>query len=145
MRSVFFRLPVARVAGGILLGAVCPRGQAQPEPPATAYTLTVSQLVRLVLERNASVQEKMLDYAVDQRKAQAERGVFEPEAFGSGSHEFNRRQNSTEQAAQANGVSILEEVNNLFEGGIEAVIPTGALRRPAKPDRPAPVQSPQPV
>jgi len=71
----------------------------------------------------------MLDYAVDQRKAQAEHGVFEPEAFASGSHEFNRRQNSTEQAAQANGVSVLEEVNNLFEGGVEAVIPTGAKIR----------------
>jgi outer membrane protein TolC len=91
--------------------------------------LALQELIRLVLEQNTSVQEKMLDFAVGQRKAQAEHGVFEPVAFASGSHESNLRQNSTEQAAQSNGVSVLSELNNLYEGGVEALLPTGAKIR----------------
>jgi outer membrane protein len=113
---------------------VCPLlvapAQDNAAPPAgSSYTLTVSELSRRVLERNLSVQEKLLDYAFNQRKYQAERGIFEPEAFGSASHEANRRQNSSEQSAQSNGVFLFQESNNLYEGGVEGLAPTGAKVR----------------
>lgn len=94
-----------------------------------AYALTLSDVVQRVLDHNAAIQGKLLDYAISQRKYNAERGVFEPIAFGSASHEANLRQNSTVQAAQANGVAIFREVNNLFEGGVESLAPTGAQVR----------------
>lgn len=97
--------------------------------PTVSESLTVSELSRRVLEHNFSVQEKLLDYAVSHRRLRGEYGAFEPGAFGSVSHEANVRQNSTQQAAAGNGVFVLREVNTLYEGGIEALTPTGAKIR----------------
>jgi outer membrane protein len=105
-----------------------PEQDPAPQPAAT-YTLTVPDLARRVLDHNMTVQEKLIDYAISQRKTQAERGVFEPEVFGSYSHEADLRQNSSEQAAQSNGVPVLQDMNNLYEGGVEDLIPTGAKVR----------------
>lgn len=104
----------------------------QPSTDATstgAERLSVSELSRRVLEYNFAVQEKLLDYVVTHRRFRSEYGLFEPGAFGSVSHEANRRQNSTQQAAAANGAFELKEVNTLYEAGVEALAPTGARIR----------------
>lgn len=100
---------------------------AQPSaaPEAGVKTLTVSQLDDLVVQYNATVQEKFLDYAISQGKFRAEYGIFEPEAYATGTHQADLRQNSTEQAAGANGISVLRDANNLYEAGVEALLPTG--------------------
>jgi outer membrane protein TolC len=82
-----------------------------------------------VLERNEAVQGKLLEFEMNRRRYAAEWGAFEPEGFGSASREANKRQNSTQQAAAANGVSLFQEQNNLYSAGLEALVPTGARVR----------------
>lgn len=110
---------IPALAGG------APAGPSTGSPPGS-YSLTLSDAVQRVLDYNDSVQEKLLEYAASERVARAQQGVFEPEAYASGSHQAIRRQNNSEQTAASNGVSVLHESNNLYSGGIQATIPTGA-------------------
>src|SRR4051812_33816997 len=91
--------------------------------------ITLSDLVRRVIERNESVQAKLLDFEVNQRKYNAERGVFEPEGFASGSREVNNRQNNSQQAAADAGISALHENNKLYAAGVETLAPSGGRIR----------------
>ena len=111
---------------GLLLGL---RSGGRAQAAAADSGLTLNELVRRVLERNESVQGKLLEFEVNQRKYAAELGAFEPEGFGSASREANSRQNNTQQAAAGNGVSIFREQNNLYSTGLEALAPTGTRVR----------------
>ncbi len=97
--------------------------------PLTPSELSLSNLVQRVLERNETVQARALEFEINHRKFRAEYGVFEPTLYGSASEEVNNRQNNSEQAASQNGASVLHETNNLYEGGLESLIPTGARIR----------------
>ena len=115
---------------GLLAGLLASvEAQAPESAPAADSSLTLPDLVRRVLERNETVQGKLLEFEVNRRKYAAEWGAFEPEGFGTASRESNKRQNNTEQAAAGNGVSIFREQNNLYSAGIESLVPTGARVR----------------
>lgn len=117
-------------SAGLLAGLLM-RAEGQPPEagPSVDPGLTLPDLVRRVLERNETVQGKLLEFEVNRRRYAAEWGAFEPEAFGSASRESNKRQNNTEQAAAGNGISIFQEENYLYSAGIESLVPTGARVR----------------
>lgn len=102
--------------------------QAQSSAQQTV-DLTLEEFVQRVVERNESVQARMLELEVNRRKARAEYGVFEPELFGAVSRESNRRENTTEQQQSQIGQNQFWERNNIYQGGIEALVPSGARVR----------------
>lgn len=83
----------------------------------------------LVLEHNESVQVRMLELEVNRRKYRAERGIFEPELYGTYTREANRRQNTVQEQEQQLGSPVFDERNSIYEGGLESLVPTGARLR----------------
>src|SRR6266496_2599833 len=127
-RSHFFQMP----RGVLVLARVLPivavmHTQALAQPAAAELTLDV--FMKRVLERNESLQAKMLEVEVNRRKALGEYGPFEPEVFGSVSREANRRQNTAEQQSSLSGAADFSERNNIYQGGLETLVPTGAKVR----------------
>jgi len=100
--------------------------EAVPVITNSGFNLSVVELVHRVLQRNDSLQEKLLTLQANRHKYLAEKGIFEPEAFASADREVNKRQNNTLQAAAANNVSELEETNTAYNGGLEASLFSGA-------------------
>lgn len=96
--------------------------------PAAPVDLTLSGLVRRVLERNETIQSKVLDFEAQRQRSRGEWGVFEPELTGSIGHEVNNRKNTAEQQTSLLTPSFHEN-NNLYESGLDALIPTGARLR----------------
>ena len=90
--------------------------------------ISLNGLLGRVLERNESLQSKMLEFEAHRRRYRAEFGAFEPDLYGSVGKEVNNRKNTAEQQ-----VSLLtpnfHETNNVYEGGIEGLIRTGARLR----------------
>ncbi len=90
--------------------------------------LTLQEFLQLVVENNESLQAKVLDVEIARRKGKATYGQFEPELFGGYSREANKRENTAEQArSQLTGR--FEEQNNIYQAGIESLVPTGARIR----------------
>lgn len=87
--------------------------------------LTLRAFMELVLERNDSVQSRLLEFEINRKKHQAEQGIFEPELVLGYDHVQNKRQNTAEQIRSL-GVPIFEERNHIYNGGLESLLPTGA-------------------
>src|SRR6266496_345681 len=127
-RSHFFQMP----RGVLVLARVLPivavmHTQALAQPAAADLTMDI--FLKRVLERNESLQAKMLEVEINRRKARGEYGAFEPEVFGSLSREANKRQNTVEQQSSLNGVNTFSERNNIYQGGLETLVPSGAKVR----------------
>jgi outer membrane protein TolC len=120
------------VATGLLcLGApLLSAGPAGAAPEAARLTadLTLKELVRRVLEHNENIQARMLEVEINRRKYRGERGIFEPEFVASYDHQENKRENTTEQFLSST-TEIFQERNNIYNAGIESLIPTGARLR----------------
>jgi len=84
--------------------------------------------LQLVLERNESLHARVLEFEINQKRFQAERGIFEPELVLGYDRVENKRENTAEQR-RSSGVLIFEEENNIYNSGIEALVPTGARVR----------------
>src|SRR5688572_613030 len=87
-------------------------------------SLTLSNLLNHVLERNEALQSKLLEMEVGRRRARAEHGIFEPELFGSAEHVVNSRENTAEQESSQLS-DFFSERNNLYQGGVEGMVPSG--------------------
>jgi outer membrane protein TolC len=90
--------------------------------------LALKDFVQLVLQRNETIQIRLLELAITKKRLGAERGIFEPELVASYDRVENKRENTAEQR-RSTGVLIFEEDNNIYNGGLEALIPTGAKIR----------------
>ena len=102
--------------------------RAQPSAQPGTFDLKLDDFLKRVLEHNESLQSKLLEVEINRRKARGEFGTFEPELFGGVSREANKRENTAEQArSQSSGR--FNERNNIYQGGIEALVPTGAKVR----------------
>ena len=97
-------------------------------PPAAFVDLTLRDLVGRVLERNETIQSKLLDFEAHRRRSRGEWGVFEPELTASVGREVNNRKNTAEQQTSLLTPSF-HETNNVYEGGLDGLIPTGARLR----------------
>jgi outer membrane protein TolC len=110
--------------GSVLSYSADPPG---PSPAAPAH-LTLSGLVRRVLERNETIQGRILDSKASWRRSRGEWGVFEPELTGSVGREANNRENTAEQETSLL-TPTFHETNNVYEGGLDVLIPSGARLR----------------
>jgi outer membrane protein len=96
---------------------------------ALEVKLGLAEYLRMVVERNETIQAQLLATESARRRALAENGAFEPELVGSASRVSNRRPNTVEQERNLAGVPILDEKNWLIDSGIESFTNTGAKVR----------------
>jgi outer membrane protein TolC len=102
----------------------------QPVSNATdAVDLRLQDYLHQVLQHNETIQAQMLDAEVNRRKERGELGVFEPQLEASITREANRRTNNVLQAAADSEQALFDERNNIYDGGIEQLIPTGGKIR----------------
>lgn len=90
--------------------------------------LTLGGFVSRVLEKNETIQSRILDFEARRRRSRGEWGVFEPELTGSIGREVNNRKNTAEQQTSLL-TPAFHETNNVYEGGLNGLIPTGARLR----------------
>ena len=103
--------------------------QAQPAAFASgSNSLTLRAFVQKVLRQNESLQVHLLELEISNRKLQAERGAFEPELVGSAERVENKRENTAEQIRSL-GTRRFEEENNIYNGGLESLVPSGGRVR----------------
>jgi outer membrane protein TolC len=98
------------------------------ERKPVASELALRDFITLVLERNESIHLRMLEFEINRKRHKAEWGTFEPEFVASYDRIENERQNTAEQR-RSSGVEIFTEKNNIYNGGLEALVPTGARIR----------------
>ena len=96
--------------------------------PGRTNNLTLRGFLQAVIERNESIHTRVLEFQISQRRSLSERGVFEPELVLSYDRAENKRENTVEQR-RSSGVLLFEEKNNIYNAGIEALVPTGAKIR----------------
>ena len=114
-------------AVGLGLGLIFSAAKAE-ETNNIPSELGLRDFIRLVLERNETIQMRLLEFAITEKRHAAEQGIFEPELVLGYDRVENDRQNTAEQRRSA-GVSVFSEGNNLYNGGIESLVPTGARIR----------------
>jgi outer membrane protein TolC len=90
--------------------------------------LDLKEFLQLVLERNESLQVRLLEVKIAQRRLQGEKGIFEPELLLGYDHVRNQRENTAEQR-RSSGVAVFEEENNIYTSGIEQLVPIGGKIR----------------
>jgi len=111
--------------------------------------LTINQLIQQVLERNEGIQGRILEVAIARKKYQAEKGVFEPDFVASYDRVENKRQIGLQEKTLGQVGQVFDEKNNIYNTGLESLIPTGAriklgytLRDNLNNINPAPFASP---
>ena len=133
MRSIFsrsWRRPIARiVTGTALLAALVAAATTPAEQTPRVVRIPLADYLRMVMAENQTIQAQLLGAEAARRRSLAEYGAFEPELTGSAQHVENRRPNTVEQSRNLGGIPILDERNNLFEGGLESLSVTGAKIR----------------
>jgi hypothetical protein len=125
---------------GALLASICGLAlissdlrAADPVPPPTPFpgttnALTLREFLRMVIERNESLHSRILEFEITHKHLEAERGIFEPELTLGYDRVENERENTAEQR-RSSGVLVFKEKNNIYNAGIEALVPTGARVR----------------
>ncbi|MGA2657228.1 MAG: TolC family protein [Verrucomicrobiota bacterium] len=119
---------IARLAWVLGFWILWGAGRMHSQPSAENGTthLGLGDFLKLVLERNESVQVRLLELEVNRRKYRAEKGVFEPELSGSFSREANRRENTALEQLSELGATLFDERNNIYQGGLQGLVPSGA-------------------
>lgn len=90
--------------------------------------IRLGDFLRLVISRNESLHARVLEYEINHQRFRGERGIFEPELVLSYDRVENKRENTAEQR-RSTGVLIFEEDNNIYNAGLEALVPSGAKVR----------------
>jgi len=104
----------------------------QAQPTNTEHLVTELKLkdyLHQVLQQNESIQAQMLGAEVNRRKERGELGIFEPQLEASVTREGNKRTNNLQQASANSGQALFDERNNIYDGGVEQLIPTGGKIR----------------
>jgi outer membrane protein TolC len=124
-----FALRIATVAGAVVL--LLTPGHAADEATLreAKANLKLEDYLKMVVEKNESIQAQLLATEASRRRLIAEWGAFEPELVGSGQHQANKRRNTIEQQRNLGGIPILDERNDLFDAGIESLTPIGTKLR----------------
>ncbi len=114
----------------VLLGGSLTGLRGEPTTNSTAAVdLKLRDYLQQVVQQNESVKAQALETEINRRKARSEYGAFEPQLETSYLREGNKRTNDIQQAAQQNGQGFFSERNSIYDGGIEALIPTGGKVR----------------
>jgi outer membrane protein len=91
-------------------------------------TISLAEYVKRVLQRNESLQVRLLELEIGRLRSRGERGVFQPELVGSYEHLDSLRPNTVEQQRQQFS-SYYQQRNNLYTAALESLVPTGARIR----------------
>lgn len=121
-------IKIGKLVGGVALifcATLRLKAEIVPSTNQPVAGITMSNLLQLVLERNETLQAKLLDFEVSRQKHLAEKGVFEPDFVSSVNHEVNNRPNNAEQQ-NTDQNSVLHETNNIYDAGLESLVPSGA-------------------
>ena len=110
------------------LGAT-PYQAAMPANHTQVVDLRLHDYLQTVLRQNNTLQSQMLQSEAARRKSKAELGAFEPMLELSAMHEANKRTNTVVQQASQNGQGYFNERNNVYDSGIESLLPTGGKIR----------------
>lgn len=129
MRCNFFN----QIQSGILMLAlwgsalvpVCSFGDTVSNAPVVVK-LRLNEYLHQVLQHNELLQAQMFGSEADRRKWKAQWGDFEPQLKLSFTREANRRTNNIQQQATLSGQNLFDERNNIYNGGVESLLPTGA-------------------
>src|SRR5260221_4828816 len=128
-RSVSGRNSTHWVIAAFLSLACLFAGSIRTQTNASVKDLGLREFIGLVLERNESVQERILEYEINRKHHKAERGAFEPELALSYNRVENLQENTAQQRLSQRGLTVFGEKNNIYDGGLEALVPTGARIR----------------
>ena len=101
---------------------------AAPAAAATTNELTLKTFLQLVLQRNESLHARVLEFEISHKRLKAEQGAFEPEFVLGYDRVENERENTAEQR-RSSGVLVFKEKNNIYNAGLEALVPSGARVR----------------
>jgi len=91
--------------------------------------LRLEDYLSQVIKHNDAIQAQLLEAGASQHKAKAEYGAFEPQLEASASREANRRTNNVEQQASQSSDLLFDEQNNLYDAGLETLLPVGGKVR----------------
>jgi outer membrane protein len=97
---------------------------AQTATNRASVDLTLSNYLNQVVERNETLQSKLLEVEVARLKSKAEYGIFEPELTSSVERDFIKRQNTVEEE-RSQLSSKYEQNNVVYQSGIEGLVPSG--------------------
>ena len=100
-----------------------------PANQTGTVNLGLNQFLQLVLHRNEELQAQMIETEVSHRKEKSTHGAFEPLLEASVQHVINQRTNDVQQQAALLGEPSFSEQNNLYDSGVESLLPTGAKIR----------------
>ena len=112
----------------VSFGISSPRAAGAPAPAVTTNALSLRDFVQLVIQRNESLHARVLEYEISQKRYRGEQGIFEPELTLGYDRVENERENTAEQR-RSSGVRVFTEENNIYNAGIEALVPSGAKVR----------------
>lgn len=110
------------------LGAA-PYLAAMPTNHTQVVELRLHDYLQTVLRQNNTLQSQMFQSEAARRKSKAELGAFEPLLELSAMREANKRTNTVVQQASQNGQGYFDERNNVYDSGIESLLPTGGKIR----------------
>ena len=102
------------------------------EPVSNAtdtVALRLDEYIHLVFTHNETIQAQMLEAEANRLKARGEKGIFEPRFDASVTWEADSRTNNTQQAAAQSGQLFFSEQNEIYDGGIDQLIPFGGTIR----------------
>jgi len=99
-----------------------------PANPVTTNAISLHDFVQLVIQRNESLHARVLEFEISEKRYRGEQGIFEPELTLSYDRVENERENTAEQR-RSSGVRVFTEENNIYNAGIEALVPSGAKVR----------------
>ena len=125
-RSAAFEISAPLLPAVTNTAAVGQTAPGKPEPKPSE--LSLRDFITLVLERNESIHLRLLEFEVNRKRYKGEWGAFEPELVLGYDRVENERQNTAEQR-RSSGVLIFKEKNNIYNSGLEALVPTGARIR----------------
>jgi outer membrane protein TolC len=126
-RGILLKRLLLLVGCSMALGQPIPV-QSQTVTNEALSALTVKELLQRVVDHNESLQVRLLEVEVSRRRVLAEKGAFEPEIVASYERVETARTNTTEQARNLS-LGVFKERNNLYNGGLETLVPTGARLR----------------
>ena len=112
----------------------CSPAESAPVSPDASGTprkidIKLNDYLQRVLRQNQTLQAQMFGAEASRDKWKAEYGIFEPKLLISATREGNRRLNNLEQQAALANQSIFEELNNLYNTGLESLLPSGGKVR----------------
>ncbi len=91
--------------------------------------LSLDGYLQQVLQHNESVQAQMLEAEVNRHKERSALGAFEPQFEASVEREGNKRTNDVQQQAAQAGQPSFDELNTVYDSGLESQLPTGGKVR----------------